>query len=72
MKGRMVVNGVEQGGQKGREKEKEGQERGNWYPRFLYEGCAAQPLWAGSASNLAKYTDNNNLLSAAATITSAL
>jgi len=36
-----VMNGVEQGERKRREKGEEGQERGDWYPPFLYESCAA-------------------------------
>jgi len=76
MKGRrkergQVMNGVGLGGQKGWEKGKEWQERGNLYPPFCTKVVPLTPLWAGSVSNLTKYTDNN-LLSAAATITSAL
>ena len=65
------MNGVEQGGRKGRKKGKEGQKRargGIDIPRFCTK---VVPLWAGSVSNLTKYTDNH-LLSAAATVTSAL
>jgi len=44
MKGRkergQVMNGVDQGGRKGKEKGKEGQERGNWYPpSFVRKLC---------------------------------
>jgi len=64
-----VMNGVEQGGRKGREKRKKTTGDGELvFPVFCTK---VVPLWAGSFSNLTKYTDNN-LLSAAATITSPL
>jgi len=59
MKGRrtergQVTNGVGQGEWKGREKRKEGQERGFGIPRFLYESCAARAAVGGFRQKLNK------------------